>query len=106
MEVIPNRNRPERIGHLAEVHQHQRAYIDTMNNHSTSPSVSPEVSAASSFRVTVRNKITGDIAVVEWEADCGRSAQIQVLHMLFRHRGWWRAVAMVPEVVETDAAAA
>jgi hypothetical protein len=74
-----------------------------MNNHSAPPPASPEVPAVSSFLVTVRNEITGDIAVVEWEADCGRTAQIQVLHMLFRHRGWRRAAAMVPE---TNAAAA
>jgi hypothetical protein len=77
-----------------------------MNNHSVPLPVSLEVPAVSSFRVTVRNEITGEIAVVEWEADCERTAQIQVLHMLFRHRGWRRAVAMVPEVAETNAAAA
>jgi hypothetical protein len=52
---------------------------------------------SSIYRVTVHNEITGETAVIEWEADCKESAQFGVLHMQFRSHGWRKAVAMVPE---------
>jgi hypothetical protein len=56
--------------------------------------------------VTVHNEITGESAVIEWEADCKESAQLAVLDLQLRAHGWRKAVEMVPEAVEADAEAA
>lgn len=58
------------------------------------------------YQVTVRNQITGEIAMIEWESDCRERAQVDVLRLLFRSRGWRKAVAMVPEVVVLESEAA
>lgn len=58
------------------------------------------------YRVTVRNEITGELAVIDWEATCKEDAQLDVLHMMFRSRGWRKARAMVPEAVEAAPEAA
>jgi hypothetical protein len=57
------------------------------------------------YRVTVRNELTGDSAVIEWESTSKEDAKVEVLHMLFRSRSWRKTKALVPEVVEADWAA-
>lgn len=49
------------------------------------------------FAVTVRNQITGETATLHIQAGCAPGAQVEALTHAFRHLGWRRALAYVPE---------
>lgn len=48
------------------------------------------------YSVTVRNRLTGETAVLHIEAGCELSAQVEALTHAFRHLGWRRVQALVP----------
>lgn len=50
------------------------------------------------YTVQVRNEFTGEVRVIEVQADYFRDAQIAALAQLFHSEGWRKATALVPEL--------
>lgn len=48
----------------------------------------------STYKVVVRNEITGEVEMVPVACSCFQDAQIEALVFLFRNQGWRKAVAL------------
>lgn len=49
------------------------------------------------YTVQVRNEFSGEVRVIEVEAEYFRDAQVAALVQLFHNDGWRKATALVPE---------
>lgn len=57
------------------------------------------------YLVPVRNEDTGEVRIVEVLSGYAVDAQVEALQQLFKHEGWRKATALLPDVTAIEQSA-